>query len=106
MKGFAIHCHHNILVEYCYDYDERVEAIKRDKPENEQKTRLRLFKILPEEALKDIPVRFQKAYAEREKAGTEWKKANAEWSQSDKDTLHKKWCNCSQWNGQEIMFKR
>ena len=125
MKGFAIHCHHSVLVEYCYDYDERVNAIKATKPKNEIKTRLRLFKILPEEALKDITVRFQKAYAERrkayaewqkpdaewrkayaewQKADAEWRKAYAEWSDEDKDAFHKKWCGCKYWNGREIVF--
>lgn len=124
-KGFAIHCHHDILVEYCYNYDERVTAIKNTKPKNEIETRLRLFKLLPEEALKDIPIRLQKAYAEREKAyaewekagaewkkayaewkkaDDEWKKAYAEWPQKDKDIFHQKYCGCSEWNGTEIVF--
>ena len=36
--------HHNILLEWCYNYDERVEAIKTTKPENEVPTRLREFR--------------------------------------------------------------
>ena|SRR4030043_809191 len=90
-SGFAIHCHHDILVEYCYNYDERVAAIKRDKPQNEQEIRLRLFKLLPDEALKDLPTGYQKAYQE--------------WSQADKDAFHKKWCRCKEWDGSEIIFK-
>ena len=85
-KGFAIHCHHDILAEHCYNYQERVDYIKKEKPKEEVKTRLRLFKILPKEALKDIPVYYlkadaerKKAYAERDKADAERKKADAEW---------------------------
>src|SRR3990167_8043285 len=80
--GFAIHCHHDILVERCYNYDERVEYIKKNKLENELKIRLRLFKILPKKSEKDIPERYLKAYAEWEKAYAEWKKANAEWNKA------------------------
>ena len=51
ISGLAFHCHHDILLEYVYDYQERVEAIKRDKPASEQELRLRLFRMIPEEKL-------------------------------------------------------
>jgi DNA polymerase III alpha subunit (gram-positive type) len=82
-QGLAIHCHHDMLLEHCYDYDERVEAIKRNKPQNEQEIRLRLFKILPQEAIDDLPERFVKAYDEWDKARVEWKKADAEWQKAN-----------------------
>ena len=66
-EGLVIHCHHDILVEYCYDYAGRVKEIK-EKPVNEQKTRLRLFKILPDEAIKDLPPGLYKAFQEWNKA--------------------------------------
>src|SRR3990167_6045180 len=117
--GFAIHCHHDILVERCYNYDERVEYIKKNKLENELKIRLRLFKILPKKSEKDIPERYLKAYAEWEKAYAEWKKANAEWNkahaerkkaddewpQESKDAFHKRWCGCKEWNGKKLIFQ-
>ena len=90
IKGFAIHCHHDTLVEYCYDYNERMEYIKNKKAKNEQETRLRLFKILPEKAEKEIP--------------KTWRGADEAWPQKSKDTFHKKWCNCKSWNGQELVF--
>jgi len=126
MKGLSIHCHHNILVEYCYDYEERVRAIKGDKPQNEQEIRLRLFKLLPPEAIDELPIKlvkadakrkkadaelkkadaeWKKAYAEREKAYAELKKADAEWKKADRDAWHKKWCGCKEWNGEELVFK-
>ena len=43
-KGMFWHCHHNTLLEYCYDYAGRVQFIKENKPKDEIKTRLRLFK--------------------------------------------------------------
>jgi len=131
-KGLAMHVHHDILFEYCYDFDERVNAIKKNKPENEQEIRLRLFKMLPEEAITELPKKllkadaewqkayaewkkasaewqkayaeFQKAYAEWQKASAEWKKASAEWP--EKEAWHAKWCGCKEWNGEEIIFKK
>ena len=43
-SGMYWHCHHDKLCEYVWDYAERVNYIKNNKPENEIKTRLRLFK--------------------------------------------------------------
>ena len=124
-SGLSIHCHHNILVEHCYNYDERVEAIKRDKPQNEQEIRLRLFKLLPKEAIEELPTAWRKAYAEWHKACVEWDKADAEWDRAwvewhktcvewrkarvewnkeDQEIWHKKWCGCTNWNGNEIIF--
>ncbi len=82
-QGLSIHCHHNILVECCYDYDERVRAIKEDKPRREQKIRLRLFRLLPQEAIDELPERLNKAYAEWKKAYAECKKADAECKKAD-----------------------
>ena len=45
-KGFTWHCHHDILLEWCYDYKGRVEDIKKNKPKHEIKTRLKLFKFV------------------------------------------------------------
>lgn len=41
--GFYWHVHHNELMEWCYDYQERVYYIRREKPAHEIDTRLRLF---------------------------------------------------------------
>src|SRR3990167_4217535 len=117
-SGLSIHCHHNALIEYCYDYKERVKYIKENKFKNEQEIRLRLFKILPKEAEKDLLERYLKAYteckkadakwiktnAEWKKAYAEWEKAYAEWPQKSKDAFHKKWCGCKEWNGKELVF--
>ena len=112
--GLAIHCHHDKLVEYCYDYNERRAYIKSFKPKNEQPLRLRLFKLLPPEAVAEIPLRYAKrvkADAKRVKAdtrwfnaGAEWVKARAEWPQKSKDAFHKKWCGCKQWDGKVMVF--
>ena len=118
-EGLSIHCHHNILIEYCTDYEGRVEYIKSEKPEKEQEIRLRLFKILSRESMDDLPLRLRKVYAEWKKAYVEWQKAYAaewrkayakwerayaEWEKEDKNAWHRKWCGCKEWNGEEILF--
>lgn len=39
-QGFYWHVHHNSLIEWCWDYNERVNAINKDKPKNEIPIRL------------------------------------------------------------------
>lgn len=124
-SGLSIHCHHDVLVEYCYDYDERVASIKKEKPKNEQEIRLRVFKILPKKAEKDIPADLRQADQTRKQAYQAWKQANQTrkqadqtrkqadqtsnqayraWPQESKDAFHAKWCNCKSWNGKELVF--
>ena len=69
-SGFAFHCHHDVLAEWVYDYDERVRFIKENKPADEQELRLRLFKLIPEDHL---PEDLRKVQAEYDKAGAEYK---------------------------------
>src|SRR3990167_237408 len=118
--GLSIHCHHDLLIEYCTSYDERVDYIKKNKPIHEREIRLRVFKLLSDEAIAALPkglVRAnadwekadadrQKAYADRQKADADWQKADADWPQQARDAWHKKWCGCSEWNGKELVFKK
>lgn len=41
--GFYWHVHHEILIEWCYDYQRRVRYILAQKPTEEHPLRLRLF---------------------------------------------------------------
>jgi len=50
-SGLAFHVHHDILFEFCHDYDERIRFIKQDKPIEERELRLRLFQLIPEDKL-------------------------------------------------------
>ena len=54
-QGFFWHVHHEILIEWCHNYNERAEYIRTRKSSNEQETRLRLFQPvkgkLPEEVV-------------------------------------------------------
>ena len=50
-RGIALHCYHDSLFAYVYDYDERVRYIKENKPESEQKLRLKLLQLVPEDRI-------------------------------------------------------
>ena len=119
--GMFWHCHHDNLAEWCYDYQERVDYIKKAKLKNEIKTRLKLFKPvkgkLPEEfveadkkcdeawkkyieAGKKYIEAWKKYIEARKKYGEAWKKY-----ESQIENLHRKECGCKEWNGEEIVFK-
>ena len=72
-RGMFWHCHHDKLVEYCYDYDERVKFIKENKSKNEIETQLRLFKPVKGK----LPSKVDKAVAAYAKARTACAKAVA-----------------------------
>jgi hypothetical protein len=114
IKGFFWHVHHDKLLEWCYDYDERVNYIKTEKPSNEIQTRLRLMKPVREE----LPKEFVKAYKKWVEADKKWVEARKEWDEACKrlyeaytkyapqlETLHKKECGCKEWNGRKLVFK-
>ena len=103
-KGLAMHCHHEMLFEYCYDFQERVDYIRYNKPENEIKTRLKLFKLLSPAAIKALPEKLAKAQAEYDKAQAEWAKARAEWDKTEIEKWHEKYCGCKNWNGERLIF--
>ncbi len=72
--GVAFHCHHGTLVEFCYDYDERVKFIKENKFKEEQTLRLRLFKLIPEDRMpqdgREVYLKKVEAYSEAMEALT------------------------------------
>ena len=104
--GFYWHVHHDVLCEWCYDYDERVAYIKADKPANERKTRLRLFKPVRGK----LPVRVAKAEAACDKALAACDKAWAAYGKvlascaKELEALHAVECGCKEWKGTEIVF--
>ena len=101
-SGMYWHCHHDILCEHVWDYDERVEAIKR-KPKNEIKTRLRLFKKV-ENTPKELCEASEKYNEARKKYNEAWKKYDEAWKKYklQLEKLHKKECGCREWNGEEL----
>ncbi len=88
MKSFlAFHCHHDKLIEWVYNYDERVEFIKSYKPKGEQELRLRLFKLIPDDK---IPGRNSLKWEARDKA---WEACDKAWEACDKarEAYNKAW---------------
>ena len=104
IKGFYWHVHHDKLIEWCYNYQERVEAIK-EKPKNEIETRLRLlkpvknFKVLPKKWVEAFK-KWVEADKKRVEAVNKWDEAFRKWLEADEkldeavkkwDEAHKKW---------------
>ena len=88
----AVHCHHNTLFEYCYNYQERVDYINQYKPESERKVRIERFFILTKEQVAMLPIEFVEAskkcaearekYAETiEEYAEVWKKYAEAWKE-------------------------
>ena len=127
-QGFYWHVHHHILIEYCYDYEERATFIKNYKPKDEIETRLRLFKPVKGKLPKDLIKIGRKC----DKARLKWDEAERKLDEADRkydeakrkyyeavrkydeilkkhkpflEKLHKKECGCKEWNGEELVFK-
>jgi len=69
--GFYWHGHHNMLLERCYDPQERIDYIKKHKPADEVETRLRWMTPV-EGKLPRVVIEAGKAYC---KAGKAYHKA-------------------------------
>uniref|UniRef100_A0A6H1ZYZ7 Uncharacterized protein n=1 Tax=viral metagenome TaxID=1070528 RepID=A0A6H1ZYZ7_9ZZZZ len=95
-SGLAFHCHHDTLVEWVSNYDERVEAIKANKPLEEQELRLRLFKLIPIERLPTELLEARAAYA----------KARAACAKAYFEGLHRELCPDCPWNGETIFSNK
>ncbi len=121
-EGFYWHVHHDFLVEWCYNYDERVEFISTFKRRSERATRLRLMQPVkgevPEEVIKVAPVyaKAYEAYADAEEpmacrqAWHIWDKLGRVYDEALAahavvlEALHTQECGCSEWNGKRLMF--
>ena len=73
-QGFYWHVHHDMLLEYCYNYEERATFIKNNKPQNEIEIRLRLFKPVKGKLPKDLIEAGRKWYEARLKCNEAWRK--------------------------------
>lgn len=74
--GWAFHIHDRILIEFCTDYDGRVEFIKLHKPQEEQPLRLRLFQLIPNDKLPPALVQAGEAYEQANKAYDQAREVN------------------------------
>ena len=118
-KGFAFHVHHDKLVEWCTDFEERVSYIKSQKPRSERVLRLRLLKIIPEDRL---PTRLLTAQIALDKARAElaynktkkvaYNRAYDVYDRAlakhmpDLITLHAELCPNCPWDGETIFKKK
>ena len=118
IHGESMHCHHKWLFEYCYDYQERVDYIKANKPVNERKIRLKRFKILTKKEIAMFPAEYIEASQKRTEASQKLKEADQKrreayqkWEEAyhkykpQLEEIHKKICNCKEWNGEEMIFQ-
>ena len=103
-SGLFWHVHHDILVEYCYNYGERAEYIRTVKPKDEREIRLRLFQpikgSLPQETI-EAGRAYDKAGRAYDKARQAYKKALTENVPAIK-ALHEKECPNCPWDGKTI----
>ena len=127
-SGLAFHCHHDVLYEWVYNFDERVKYIRQHK--EEQELRLRLFKLIPPDRTPGIESQEYKAYAKAaeaynkawdvynktrkayykvreayEKAREAYEKAREAYEKAWGDKilkLHKQLCSDCTWNGKTI----
>ena len=74
VRGLYWHVHHDRLVEWCYDYDERKAYIRTEKPKKERALRLKLFQPVKG----PLPSRVAKAAAAYDTARTAYDTARAE----------------------------
>ena len=77
IKGFYWHVHHDLLLEYCYAYNERVAFIKNNKPAHEIDERLRVMQPVKGK-LPDAIIKAGQAYAEARQAYDKARQAYAE----------------------------
>ena len=111
--GLALHCHHDVLWEFCYSYDERVKCIKETKPKEEHPLRLKLLKIVPNNRLPGRNSPAGKAYDEARKAYDEARKAYDSAGKAylakykvELDALHKEMCPDCPWDGKTIFTRK
>lgn len=118
-SGFAFHVHHDVLFEYCTDYEERVNYIKANKSADEVDLRLRLFKLIPTKRLPSILKEAEEAFNEAGKAYDEaeeafyeaeeafyeaWEAFDEAWEAYETQIiqLHKELCPDCPWDGKTI----
>ena len=99
-SGMFWHIHHDVLCEYSANIDERIAYIKKEKPQHEIETRLRLLRPVKGE----LPSEFVTARKAWDKACKARDKARDK-GDKHKDTievLHKLECPNCPWNGSTI----
>ena len=122
IKGFYWHVYHDGLLDWCWDYEERVAYVKANKPEREQELRLRLLQPVKGQ----LPKPFIQAGVACEKAWVAYRKTQIDRVAYDKaravydearatyyealikyqpeiEALHAQECPNCPWNGTTIL---
>jgi len=110
-KGFYWHVHHDELMEYCWDYEGRVDFIRRNKPSHEIEPRVGLMQPvrgkLPEALIKaaaayyEAQAAYQKAETGRAKAWAAYE-APAAWENA-RAAFDKAW---AAWENARAAFEK
>ena len=110
--NFAFHVHHDVLMELCTNYKERVEYIKEHKPRGEQEIRLRLFQLISPARLPRPLTKALEAYDKaleacdktREACDKAWEAYAKAWEayKPQINELHKELCPDCPWDGKTI----
>jgi len=117
-NGWFWHVHHDVLVEWSDDINERIAYIKKEKPENERALRLKLLKpvmgklpaklVKAGEAYGKAWKAYDKAREAYDKAREACDKAEEAYDKAKKackkeiEALHKKECPDCPWTGSSI----
>ena len=119
-SGFAFHVHHDVKIEFCFDYDERAEFILKYKPVKERRLRLRLFQLIPldrlpkkglatylkaQEAYDKVREVYHKAGEALDKAREAYFKTREAYLKANEkalDKLHSELCPDCPWDGRTI----
>ena len=95
-EGYTWHMYHNHLMTYCFDYEWRVEDIRRNKPKKEVEERLKRFRCvkgaLPS-AFDGVRDSFRLSRL-------------LEGYKEEINALHEEECRGCPWNGEELVFLR
>jgi hypothetical protein len=87
-EGWAAWVHHDVHVEYCYSFAERIKAIKKTKLQHEQAVRLAALTVIPETC---VPAQYVQAW----QAWQALVQARRAWDQTW-DAYEQAWQGCVQ----------
>ncbi len=123
-KGFYWHVHHSHIVEYCFDYQNRVDIIQQTKPQYEKEPRIHLMQPVKGKLPKAV-IKAGRAFVKKLKVemkltpnSSNWYKVWVKTEKAEKlfhktlkenkealEKLHAEECPDCIWNGTEMVFK-
>ena len=102
----AWHVHHDKLCERLTEpIESRIECIRDNKPKNEIDTRLRLLKVVKDQARAERALKKYNAIVSKPRSDYDAIESKA-WSDSGLDALHEEECKDCPWDGKTIFPKK